>query len=106
MDRFNPFLHTEQDQFNPLTLTNLHYLQVLDLIVALDIDIDLDLNQLICVFRSNSPLNMTSRSRYSSSGTTSTPLDCLCPATTVETQNTPVVAVGDTLQVSISGTIN
>ena len=27
MDRFYPFLHTEVDQFNPLTLTNLHYLQ-------------------------------------------------------------------------------
>ena len=28
MNRFNPFLHTEVDQFNPLTLTNLHYLQL------------------------------------------------------------------------------
>ena len=28
MDHFNPFLHTEVDQFNPLTRTNLHYLQV------------------------------------------------------------------------------
>ena len=26
MDRSNPFLHTEVDQFNPLALTNLYYL--------------------------------------------------------------------------------